>query len=114
MISLVAGYLIGTHIGSKGLNDHHPFLEINNSALIYQNSFNRTSLAVFKTLNYDNFKLRIGLTTGYNKINYYNGEKHKADFALQDGTALFMVPSYERDNFIVAICGNSVNIGFKF
>lgn len=110
-MNLMLGYLIGTHLLSTGLNDHHPLLEINDSVMIYENSFERTSVAGFKKFELGNVKLRLGLTSGYNNVIHYKGRTYRVATATEDGVGLFVVPSYEKNGFIVAIVGDSINAG---
>ena len=64
---MVAALLLSTHIGMSGLNSVHPTLEFNDTTMLYLNSFNVPSVAIFKKLNSGNYNLRLGATTGYKR-----------------------------------------------
>lgn len=115
-MNLLVGYLVGMHIGMSGLNEHHPILEVNDSVMVYENSFERASVAVFKKFEWGNYKFRAGLTSGYKSEMEFRGRRYKIPTATEDGIGLFLAPSFEQENFVFAIMGNSINTGviFKF
>lgn len=112
MISTIA-FLTGIHLIHTNLYNHHPLIEFNKSLVIFQNSFEEPVLGIYKTYNLNNFKLRIGLLQGYRNYYHYKNQIYKLPYVTKDGTCLLFVPSYEINNFLIAILGDSVNIGFK-
>ncbi len=110
-MKLAIGYLLGLHLMNTDLYNQHPVMELNESVMVYQNSFEKTSFAAYKTLAYSNFKLRAGLTTGYYDIQEYKGQQYRVMTATKDGVGLFLVPSYEKDHFVLAVIGDSINAG---
>lgn len=113
-MKLAIGYLLGLHLLNTDLYNQHPVMELNESFMVYENSFEKTSFAAYKTLQYNNFKLRAGLTTGYYDIQEYKGKYYEIKTATKDGIGLFLVPSYEKGNFVFAILGDSINAGLKW
>jgi hypothetical protein len=110
-MSIALGYLLGVHLINQDLYNQHPVVEVNDSIMVYQNSFEKTSIAGYKILYYDNFKLRAGLTTGYKDMQEYKGQNYTVPTATSSGIGLFLVPSYEKGHFVAAIVGDSVNVG---
>lgn len=96
---------------NQDLYNQHPVIEVNDSVMIYKNSFEKTSVAGYKTFKYSEFKLRAGITTGYSDTQEYKGKQYTVAAATSDGIGLFLVPSYEKDNFVAAIVGDSINVG---
>lgn len=116
---LTAGYLTGKHIGKldNDLNNSHPFVEIDN-VMVFKNSFDRVSTALYFKFEGEYFKLRAGITTGYDGAILYKGYvREQKTFA---GFLPFIVPTLEYKvrpvTFILGVMGNSVNggIGFGF
>lgn len=111
------GYLTGFHIITKDLNNQHPFVELSDKVLIYKNSFDKLSVAGYYTIGSENFKLRMGFTTGYKQKMKYKGFIYETP-ALVDNFMLFLAPSFEVKSgnfkYIAAILGNSFNFGIGF
>lgn len=112
--SSTVGYFTGTHLVNKELSNSHPFIEINDTVLLYRNSFEKTSVAAYASLGSDCFKLRVGLTTGYKRNMQYKGWNYQT-VVITDNLSPFIVPSFELkyDNTrgIIGIMGDSINIG---
>lgn len=109
------GYLQGMHFPDNSLYNSHPFVELGDNVLIYENSFEKIGVAAYTKFEYDVFKLRVGLTTGYKPKMQYKGQEYKT-IAISDGIMPFIVPSLEipvnnKIKAVGAVLGNSVNIG---
>lgn len=104
---------LSLHIFSPELNNIHPIVQFNDNSMAYINSFEKPAIAVFKTESSENFKFRYGITTGYERTMVYKNKVYGNFFALENGPALFLVPSYEKDNFIAALMGEAVCFGYK-
>lgn len=113
-MKIALGYLLGIHLLSPNLNNSHPLMEINESVLVYQNSFEKTAIAAYKTFQDGDFKLRLGLTTGYYRTQEYKDYIYNIPTATDNGVALFAAPSYEKNGFVLAILGDSINAGYVF
>lgn len=111
---MIIGYLLGWHLASAELYNHHPFIEYNEKVMVYVNSFEKLSVAGYATFSEGPLKLRVGLTTGYKDVVEYKGSQYPVITANSDGVGLFIVPSFEQGSFVAAIVGDSVNVGMKW
>lgn len=84
--------------------------------MIYQNSFEKTSFALYDTLPVTSkFNIRVGATTGYYNFQEYRGKIYSVPGATDFGLGFFFVPSYHiNNNIAIAILGNSINIGLTY
>lgn len=116
---LTIGYVQGVHLANTDLYNKHLFVDYKESVMIYENSYEKTSVAVYHKFGVSsNFSVRVGLTTGYNKVMEYNGQKYKVDSVITDNLGLFLAPTYEyniKDNvyFNAVLIGDSINLGFS-
>lgn len=112
---LTLGYFIGVHIPSSNLYNYHPMVEVNESIMLFQNSFEKLSVAWYKTLPLNKFSLRVGATTGYYNFQKYKGVTYNVPGATDFGLAPFIVPTYHiTDNVAISILGNSINAGLTY
>jgi hypothetical protein len=118
MNALSLALLSSVHFGTPELNGVHPVIEYGN-AMYYKNSFGRHAIAGFTKLElFNNFTLRLGLTTGYDKIMSKGDYLYEIPFALGNNLALFVVPSYDIEiarniSVTTAILGNAIAAGLK-
>jgi hypothetical protein len=108
------GFLMGWHLASTALYNYHPFIEYNEKMMVYVNSFEKLSVAGYYTFGEGPFKLRAGITTGYNRLMEYRGATYYVATATDSGLGLFFVPSFEHEHFVAALVGDSVNVGMKW
>lgn len=112
------GYLYGTHLFSNVLNNSHPFVEVGDNVLVYQNSFNKVGVAVYYKYNLNGFKIRFGVTSGYKKHMEYKGEKFTSPLTIA-GITPFIAPSAEfkvtkSGRLIIGMLGDSINFGLGY
>jgi hypothetical protein len=118
MNALTLALLGSMHVGTPELDGIHPVIEYGN-AMYYRNSFGKHAIAGYKRFElFRNFTLRVGLTTGYNKIMIKDDYAYEVPFAIADNLSLFVVPSYDMDvtrdtSITMAIMGNALAVGLK-
>ena len=110
---ITVGYLYGAHFPENILNNSHPFVDFGN-VMVFQNSFDKISVAPYYKFGTEDWFLSVGVTSGYDGVLTYHGNTFEQTTFL--GLLPFIVPSIEHKvakntKIILAIVGNSANIG---
>jgi hypothetical protein len=113
-MNVTIAYLVGMHLLNPDLHNQHPAIEFNKTLMIYQNSFEVPSVALYRTYQSGNWHFRAGLTSGYYNVQEYEGSSYSLPTATKEGVGLFLVPSYETGPLIFAVLGDSINVGLKW
>ena len=112
------GFVTGTHLmfpSEHKLNDNHVFVELYDHLLLYQNSFDKGSVALYGNIYLsERMTFKLGLTSGYYNKMEYKGAIYENPLATSDGISAFFAATYEYKYFLIALMGNSINAGIKF
>lgn len=121
------GFAEGIHLNGEKINDSHPYIGFQYKdvgVITYINSFGKLGIAPYYELSTDNhvvnYRLKMGLTTGYSRRMTYKGSSYNLDrkFFFNNEIMLFVVPevviTYEKIDLSLSVLGDSVNMGITW